>query len=219
MELDDLKQAWQTLDRRLEQQNGLQLALYRDGKLESLRRNLRPLVRGQVLQILFGAIVALLSVAFWTGHRHETHLLVIGLIMHAYGVVTMVAAGITLGYLSRIDYTAPVLTMQKQLAAARRIYVISGLCVGLPWWVLWVPATMLFFKGVFGADLYLYLSQFIWINVAIGGVGLLATWWFHRWSRQPSRPRLAKLIDDSMTGSSLRRAQGVLDEITRFERE
>ena len=37
MELDDFKQAWQTLDRRLEQQNTLSLRLYADGKLEKAR--------------------------------------------------------------------------------------------------------------------------------------------------------------------------------------
>ena len=47
MELDDLKQAWLTIDRRLDQQDTLMQGLYRDGKLDTLRRRLRPLVRGQ----------------------------------------------------------------------------------------------------------------------------------------------------------------------------
>ena len=64
MELDNLKHAWQTLDRRLEQQNTLQLKIFRDRKLDTLRRHLRPLARGQAAQILCGVALVLLSVAF-----------------------------------------------------------------------------------------------------------------------------------------------------------
>ena len=52
-----------------------------------------------------------------------------------------------------------------------------------------------------------------------GIAGLLATWWFHRWSRDPSRPKLAKFMDDSVTGSSLRKAQSLIDEIAAFEHD
>jgi serine/threonine-protein kinase len=219
MELDDLKQAWQTIDRRLEQQNALQLGMYRDGKLDTLRRRLRPLVWGQSLQILFGVLVAILSAAFWSSHRQETPMLVAGIVMHVYGVVAIIMGAITLGRLSRIDYSAPVLSMQKQLASVRRLYVIGGMLVGLPWWVLWLPALMMFARAASGADLYTNLQAWFWLNIAVGLLGLAGTWWFHRWSQHPSRPRLAKWVGDTMTGSSLRKAQGVLDEIARFERD
>ena len=57
MELDDFKQAWQTLDRRLELQNTLQLQAHRERKFDSLRRKLRPLRWGQALQMIFGIVV------------------------------------------------------------------------------------------------------------------------------------------------------------------
>jgi serine/threonine-protein kinase len=219
MELDDLKQAWQTIDRRLDAQGALQLSMYRDGKLDTLRRRLRPLVWGQVMQLLFGVLVVGLSFAFWSAHRQETPMLVAGLVMHAYGILTIVMAGTTLGRLSRIDYAAPVVAMQKQLASVRRLYVLGGMLVGLPWWVLWLPALVIFFKAVFGADLYTNLAGWFWLNVAVCVAGLAATWAFHRWSQHPSRPRLAKRVDDSLTGASLRKAQAVLDEIAQFERD
>lgn len=219
MELDDLKQAWQTIDRRLEQHNTLQLHVLRDRKLDTLRRRLRPLAWGQAIQMLVGVLTVMLSVAFWTQHRTEPHLLVAGIVMHVYGVAMIAIGGITLGWLSRFDYAAPVLTMQKQLAGVRRIYVIGGMCIGLPWWALWVPALMVFLKAIFGADIYLNMPSFVWINSGVGIAGLLATGWFHRWSRQPNRPRLARMVEDSLTGRSLRKAQGVLDELRQFEQE
>ena len=219
MELDDLRQAWQTIDRRLDQQGALQASMYRDAKLDSMRRRLRPLAWGQVMQLLFGIVVVGLSGAFWSAYRQETPMLVAGLVMHAYGVLAIAMAGITLARLSRIDYAAPVVAVQKQLASVRRLYVLGGMVVGLPWWVLWLPVLVMFFKAAFGADLYSNLAAWFWITVAACVLGLAGTLAFHRWSQHPRRPRLAKLVDDSLTGASLRKAQAVLDEIARFERD
>jgi serine/threonine-protein kinase len=219
MELDDLKQAWQTIDRRLEQNSALQLHMYRDGKLDVMRRGLRPLAWSQVLQILFGALVVALSVSFWSAYWQETPMLVTGILMQAYGIVTIAMGGITLARIGRMDYAAPVLGMQKQLAEVRKQHVLGGMIVGLPWWVLWLPVLVMVFRAAFGADLYSNLQTWFWLNVGVGVVGVLACWGLHRWSQQPGRPRLAKLVDDALTGKSLSKAQGVLDEIAQFERE
>jgi serine/threonine-protein kinase len=184
-----------------------------------MRRRLRPLAWGQVLQLLFGVVVVVLTGAFWNEYRQETPMLVAGLVMHAYGVLAIAMAGITLARLRGIDYAAPVVAMQKQLASVRRLYVLGGMAVGLPWWVLWLPALVMVFKAAFGADLYSNLASWFWTNVAVCGLGLAGTWGFHRWSQHPSRPQLAKRVDDSLTGASLRKAQAVLDEIARFERD
>lgn len=219
MELDELKQAWQSLDRRIERQYTLQLHVHRDRKLEALRGHLRPLVWGHALQMLFGALLVLLAVSVWTRHPHETHLLVAGLVMHVYGVAATIFGGVMLSRIARMDYAAPVLSLQKQLATLRRHYVIGGLWVGLPWWLLWVPCAMLVFMALFGADFYRHAPTVIWLNLGVGVLGLLATWAFHRWSRHQRRPRVAKRLDASLTGSSLRKAQTVLDEIAQFERD
>lgn len=219
MELDDLKNAWRTLDRRAEQQLTLQLHMHREHKLDALRRHLLPLVWGHTLQMLFGALLILLAVSVWHRHVHETHLLVAGLVIHAYGIAVVIFGGVMLSRIRGIDYSAPVLGLQKQLASVRRQYVLGGMWVGLPWWLLWVPCAMLVFMALFGADFYRNAPLVIWLNLGVGVLGLLATWAFHRWSRHPSRPRLAKWLDDSLAGSSLRKAQGVLDEIARFERD
>lgn len=219
MELDDLKIAWQTLDRRLDTQAALNLHIFKDGKLDKVRRGLRPLFWGQIVQMLCGVALVLLSVSFWTTHRDVAHLLLAGLSLHVYAVLMILCGGATIGLIRRIDYAAPVLAIQKQLGHLRRFYVRTSLGLGLAWWLLWIPLMMMFFMGVFGVDMYANVPEVIWINMAVGSTGVLATWWFHRWSRHPSRPRLAKFMEDSVTGSSLRKAQSVLDEIARFERD
>src|SRR3546814_5478791 len=117
--------------------------------------------------------------------------------MHVYGIAVIIFGGVMLGRISRIDFSTPVLNLQKQLASVRRQYVIGGMCVGLPWWLLWVPCAMLVFMALFGADFYRNAPAVVWINLGVGVLGLLATWAFHRWSRHPNRPQLAKRLDDS----------------------
>lgn len=219
MELDDLKQAWHALDARLEQQNALGLQLLTDRKLDKARRQLRPLWWGQVAQMLFGVLCVLLGATCWNLHADQTPLLVAGIVVHVYGIATIIAGGITLGLIGRIDYAAPVVHIQKQLARLRRFYVASGAAVGLAWWVLWVPFLMVLAGLDRDADGQTWLQPWVYASLVIGVAGLLATAWFHRWSRLPGRPRLAKAMDDSVTGRSLRKAQARLDEIARFERD
>ena len=219
MELDDLKQAWQTLDRRLEQQNALNLRLTTDGKLEKARAGLRPLVWGQVAQIGFGVLLMLMAGSLWADHRDVPALLVSGLIVHAYGLAITILAGVTLGKISQIDYAAPVLGIQKQLAELRRLYIRNGMVAGLSWWLLWMPVLIMLAGAGGNANGQAWLLSYLPTGTAIGVAGLLATWGFHRWSRHPNRPRLAKAMEDSMSGSSLRKAQAVLDELAQFEQE
>lgn len=105
MELDVLKSAWKVLDQRLEASNRLQLQALRERRLDQLERRLRPLFWGQVAQIVVGALVLLSAVGFWTGHRQELSMLLSGIVLHAYGVVMIMTAGITLGRMRGIDHS------------------------------------------------------------------------------------------------------------------
>jgi hypothetical protein len=219
MELDDLKHAWKRMDRRLEQQHEIQMQLHRETRLERVGRSLRPLVWGQRLQILFGIAMILLGVNAWRNDIDSIALIVAGIALHVYGVATIIAAGIMLGQLRRIDHAAPVLAIQKQLARLRRIYVISGMAVGLTWWLLWVPSAMAFFYWLFGIDIHHHMKPMIYGGLIGGVIGMLATGWFHRWARRPERAAFGKAWDDSLTGASLRKAGAVVDELAQFERE
>ena len=219
MELDELKVTWQALDRKLQQSNAIQLQLFKDGRLKGMRSSLRPLFWGQVVQLLFGIPFLALAVLLWSsGHDLPAHVIAAGIVVHAYGVAVIAFSGMMLGLILGLDYSAPVLGIQKQLAHLRRVYVINGMVAGLPWWFLWVPVLMVL-TGLGGGDLYAMAPSVVWIGLGIGAAGLLATWWFHRWSRSPQRPRLAKAMEDSVTGGSLRKAQAILREIAQFEAE
>jgi hypothetical protein len=221
MELDELKANWQALDRRLQQSNRINLELFKERKLEKARTSLRPLFWGQLAQmLLLGLPFVLLAGCLWAGleSRPPLPLLLAGVFVHAYGVAAIALAGGTMGLIRTIDYSAPVLAIQKRLAKLRHFYIINGMIAGLSWWLMWVPVLMVL-SGLAGVDLYARAPSLVWTGLGIGVAGLLATWWFHRWSRSAKRPKLAKAMEDSLTGGSLLRAQRIFDEIAQFEKE
>ncbi|WP_347260894.1 hypothetical protein [Rudaea sp.] len=214
MELDDMKLAWQTLDRRLDLQNALFLHQFRQDRLDRTRSRLRRLYWGKIVQILFGDALIYFGIMAAIRYRDMPHLLACSLFMLAYGLLTVIFGGVTLGKIAGIDYAAPVVAIQKRVGALHRIYAMTSLCLGLPWWFLWIAIFALEVQANLGVDLFVTLPAFIWINAAIGVVGFVATVWYLR----RRNARSAAPPDDSDTPRSLREAKGELDEIERFEK-
>lgn len=216
LELDDLKTAWQALDRKLEQQNTLLLNQARTEKAKSLKRRLWPLRLGQSVQMLVGVLLILLSVSVWSQLDADSPAFWAAIILHGYSVLMIIFGGVMHGLLSEIDCSQPVLQIQKRLARARRFYVVGGMWIGLVWWLLWLPFMMVLVAFVAGVDMYSRISAAVpWI-VAGGLLGLVATLAFHRWAQR--RPKLAAWLERASAGGSLNRAQAMLDEIAAFER-
>jgi serine/threonine-protein kinase len=218
MELDDFKQAWQSLDRRLEQQHVLNLQLFHDGQLDKTRRGLRPLKLGQGVQILVGAMLMLLAAPFWVQHRDTPHLLTDGLLVHGYGLISILFAARTLYLINRVDYAAPVLTIQQQLGELRAWCIRCSLWFSVAWCFFWIPLLLLFFYWL-GADVWVTAPLVVYALIASGFASLGLACGLIRWSRHPRRSRLAKYLEDSFAGFSIRRAQAHLDEIARFTKE
>lgn len=219
MEIDELKAAWQTLDQRLDQHDRINLLLLTEQRVAKARSRLRPLFFGQLVQILSGILIIALGVSVWSSNRDVPSLLISGLILQVYGVATIIVAGITLGMIAAINDAAPVLDIQKRLARLRTFYIRGGMALGLAWWVLWIPFVTVFFNWLAGVNFLERAPSVAVIGTVIGVAGLLATWLFHRWAHKPHRPRLANFLDNSMTGSSLRKAREELDVLNEFERE
>ena len=217
MELDDFKSAWQTLDQRLQLNNALKLHELRERTLARTRSNLRPLFWGQIAQILLVGVPAILFAALlWMSKPAFLSVIVAGVTLQVYGVLTVIGAGVVLGQLASIDHAAPVVDIQKQLARTRTLYVRSGMICGLPWWFLWVPILMVL-AGLGDVSLLDQAPLMVWGGIGVGVVGLLLTFQFHRWVRHPSRAHFGRVMDESLGGSSLHKAIAQLQEVQRFE--
>lgn len=220
MELDEMKQAWQSLDRRQERQYALGLLLFRQGRADRLHRHLRPLLWGQSLQIAFGVIVLLWGVAFWSTRLGEWRAMACGIAMQLYGIVMVAFAGRLLHLLRGIDLAGPVLEIQRRLAAMRvwRVKVEAPVLVLLGAF-MWIPAIVMLmlaeteragidmWREAPGLPLWLVLNGFLALALAA-----LTAWLLRRAGR-------ARWLEGQFAGSAIRNAEAALDELARFERD
>ena len=215
MELDDLKSAWQSLDRRLQMDNALRLDDLRERRLDKARGNLRPLLFGMAVQALLGIGLVVLGVACWHRNMDVPGLLLTGIVLHAFGVLHVAFAGIITGLAASMDYAAPVLAIQKRLRLLLRLQVLNSNACGAPWWIVWV-LVVIGFAGLSAGHAAGPTPTWIWISLGFGLVGMLATW---AWTARAARKRegLYARMDDG--GDGIRRSLHLLDEIERFERE
>ena len=214
MELDDFKAAWQTLDARLARQDALQLELLRGQKQVQARRHLRPLVFGMALQALLGLGLVLLGVGCWRQNLDVPGLLATGIALHAFGIMHIALAGIVSGLALNVDYAAPVLLIQKRLRLLLRLQVFNSNACGAPWWILWV-LVVIGFAGLSPVPVA-PTPAWIWTSLAIGVLGMVATWWWAARGTRGSHDPLARM-DDGADG--IRRSLRIFDDLERFERE
>jgi drug/metabolite transporter (DMT)-like permease len=211
MELDEMKAAWQLLDRRLERQEHLNLLILSQGKLNAARRALSPLRSGQVVQIVAGACLMLLAGPFWVSHRNTLHLMLPGLWAHIYGLLMVLSAGRTLYLMGRLDDAAPLLENQRRLVQLRlwraRVEQPFFAVIGC---FLWIPLTLVVFETM-GADLWMSAPWVVYGLIASGFACLAVFYAIKRW--MPAQ------LENSFAGSSIRNAQQQMDEISVFEQE
>jgi len=226
VELDDLKQALARLDKRFEDQAALDLANTRRAVRNRAADGLAPMARGQIGLIVSGAITALLGVATWHGAAFSAggisgHIgpFVSGILFHAYGVAMIMFGVIIRLLISNVDWAAPVLSIQRRLAKVRRAYVLAGIIIGLTWCVLWMPAMVMAFFLLFGADI-VAPSPGTWLWLGASGLGLMAlVGLVFLWAKATGRTAITGGFDRAFAGERLNRAQDDLAAIGAFERD
>jgi hypothetical protein len=215
-DLDDLKAAWQILNRNLERQNTLALHQFKETKLARFRSGLRPLVIGQFIQLIIGVLITLSSANYWVNHIGAPPLLICGLLLQAYGIMFIAFAARDLILIRRIDYAAPVVEIQKQLAELRAWHIRAAAWHGLTGSVIWLPV-MLVMLHFLGADRLIDKpSKVVWlISTALVCLGL--NYGLMRLARSPGK--CGRSLRRSWIGSAVNRAQDALDEIEEFEKQ
>ncbi len=221
MELDEMKQAWRALDRRLAAQQAIQWEGFRDGRMARLQQRLQPLAWWLVAQIPLGMALMAWGIASWSGHLGDARVMAPGLVMQAFGLLSMMIPARTLVMLRQIDYASPVLEIQRRLADLRawrvRMEAPVSALIGS---VIWIPALLMLAQAEgdrFGMNIWdharpgllawLVLSTLV--SLALVGMAYVVL------------RRLGKLdwLANHLAGASVRRAQAELDALARFERE
>ena len=214
--LDDLKNAWTELSRQLERQNALTLLQVRENKLARFRSGLRPLTIGQTLQLALGILITAVSAQFWVNHLNSPALVICGAVIQAYGIMFIVFAVRDLILIRRIDYGAPVLVLQKQLAQLRAWHLRAAVWYGMAGSVIWLPVFIIVLHWL-GADFWVTKPRAIYWLAGSALVCLLLNYGLVLLSRSPGR--CGRALAASWIGRSVNRAQDALTEIDEFERE
>lgn len=221
MELDEMKQAWQALDRRLAKQQAIDLELYRDRRMDRLRQRLRPLAWWTMAQIPLGIALMLWGIRFWSTHLGDARWMACGIVMQLFGLLSVVFPGRTLAMVLRIDYAAPVLEIQRRLADLRawRVKVeapVSAVIGSL----IWIPALLMLAQSqVDGLGWSLWdharpgLVRWLVLSVLVSLGAVALAYGVLRWLG------LHRRLTNHLAGASVRRAEAELDAVLRFERE
>ena len=221
MELDEMKQAWARMEQR---QDGIEALLrqdLRDRRRDKARSSMRRGLLWQAVEVACWLAFVVWIASFWVAHRQVTHLLVIGLLLHAYGIAGIWSSVTQWFLLSRIYlFDAPVLVLQRRVAQLRRFRMVSTLALGLPWWFLWLLVPLVALTWWSGVDMFAAPSGWLWANVAVGLAGCACSLWLaRRLARRPIKsPWLQRLVDD-LSGRTLARVSRQMEEIARFERD
>jgi hypothetical protein len=224
MELDEMKLAWNELNRRIEESDALNTNLRREIKVDKAQSALHRwlwLPAGELVLALIGCI--------WSGGflADNYHLALQGpwgampaLVFFLLSIFSVVAAVRQLVAIGSIDYAAPVLVIQRQLLQARRLRIRLTQWGLLAWLPLW-PLFMIFLVQVLlEFDMYRQFGV-AWIasNVVFGLViGAGAAWAAYRYAGRLKRWPAFAWLSDEIAGRSLVKAMRQLDEVARFER-
>ena len=221
MELDEMKRAWAHMDLRQDGMEALLRQGFRDRRMDKARGAMRWSLLGQAVEIACWVAFVVFVASFWVAHRQVTHLLLVGLLLHAYGIAGIWSSATQWFLLSRIYlFDAPVLVLQRRLAQLRRFRMVSTLALGLPWWFLWLLVPLVVLTWWSGVDQFARAPGWIWACMAVGVAGTGFSLWLARRlaGRAMRSPWLQRVVDD-MSGRTLARVSRQLDEIARFERD
>ena len=189
-----------------QQETAARLLLSRRELMDRVRKSLRPLRNWQIIQILVGVALILLGAQCWAQNTDVPHRLICGIIIHVYGVIVIGFAAHVCTRIGRMDYSKPVGQIREMLDRVRKAYLLGGPFVGLPWWLMWLPASV-----AIGFDAVMY-PQCFWVSLAVGVPGLALSVWLYLRALQ-SNAAADEKWNKQIIGSSLSRASMMLAEI------
>ncbi len=182
------------------------MLLTRRQLMERVENSLRPLFRGQVLQVLIGVALIVLGVQCWARNTQIRHCVVSGAILHVYGVIVISQALLVCTRMRRIDYTKSVVDIRGKLDSLRSGYLRAGVLIGFVWWLMWIPVAV-----ALGFDMVLHPNSLV-ASLAVGLIGFVGSCWLY-WRALRSSDASAESRRRQLSGKSIAAAYLALDEI------
>lgn len=150
------------------------MLLTRRQLMERVENSLRPLFRGQILQVLIGIALIVLGAQCWARNLGTPSRVACGLILHIYGILVIAQSALVYTRMKRIDYSKPVEDIRSKLDSLLSVYLRAAVIIGFVWWLMWIPVAV-----ALGFDAVL-LPQSLFVSLVVGIVGFIFSFWLHR---------------------------------------
>jgi len=218
MELDELKQQWHDLDRKLDRSLALNLRLLTETRTRKSKLRLLPLLLWQPVELLVGGALIVYFAHFWLTNLDSIPLAASGMVLHALSVGLVIDAVMRILLIVRINYAAPVVTIQRYVALLRQWEIRSFKWSWIACWLATPALLLVGVKAAAGVNAWALSPAWIIGAAVFGVVGAALSLGFARWARN-SKGKLGAAMDRFYVGHSIAGAQAALDEIDEFARE
>lgn len=221
MNFEDLQRQWATLDKKLETSIRLNTELLRQTKLEKSKSALQRLAFFIWVEVLLAIPVILVVGSFLGNHYTQPAFFIPGLTLHISAIGLMGSGIYQLVTLSQMDFSAPVLTIQKKLESLRIYRIRETKWTFLLAPLLWTPLLIVAMKGLLGVNTYATFDLTWMAANFIFGLAIVVSgiWVSKRYGHRMSHiPWIQKLMND-LAGNNLNQALGILANLSEFENE
>jgi hypothetical protein len=221
MDFEDLQRGWEEQNRKLDASLRLNTRILTQsalGKAETATRRLSWLL---LFELPLDALLLFGLGSFIAQHATDARFLIPAVALHLYVIVLASSSVRQVFALRGIDYSAPIVAIQKRLGALQveRTRVMKWVFLSAP--LVWTPLLIVSLKGLLGVDPYaIFSGAWLAANLLFGvAVIALALWISRRYADRMERsPFLRRLMRD-LAGHNLNAALGFVGSVERFEKE
>ena len=220
MNVDDLQIRGAEYDRKLDLGLRLNTRLVRESILEKAGSSLRRLSRLIAIEIAINFVAVAWLGSFAADHYRGPELLIPAILLDIVAIVLLAVGVRQVIALRTIDYSEPVLALQKRVEILRieRIRVTKWILILAP--LLWIPLLIVTLQAFLGLNAFDVLDMnWIGVNVVFGLVVIpVMIFLCERYAdRLGHSPVMQRLMND-IAGRNLSAATAQLAELREFEK-
>ena len=221
MDLDSVKALWKETDRRVESIESMMRLQQQTARVRTRENTESKLSSVRLVlwyEVATGALATMIAGSYLADNIRSIQFAAPAGLLQLAAIVTLGFAAYQLMALHQVDYTGPVVPMQRQLARLRVVRARGNRWLLLSAPLLWALLVIVVPHGLLGVDIYRTFGlPWVIANLAFGfgviGSGALVIRWFP-WFR---RSAFLDRIGDDLTGRRVAAASASLNEIAQFE--
>jgi len=220
MELTDLKNIWAQYDQKIERNWQLNMHLLRQTNFDKAKSQLSYVTGLNVVSLVISGSLMILYASFVYQNIQSIYFAAAGLILFCWTLLIAISAIEQLNIIHSIDYSAPVLEIQKRLQKLR-LCIIRYLRLSILVLPLYMAHTLFWSKLLLDLDMVQVADNNWWL--VQGAITLvvfvpLTIWLFRKLSPKYVHKRWMSKIISGSGGKQIIKAIDLLEEIRQFEK-